>query len=184
MKQAAGFTLLELMVVMVLIGLITAMILPEMKGTFQDMLLRSTARDLVSAFALASSQAITLNQTHRVRLDHLSGRYIVERAAPKSDAASAFEPSADLPGAKGQLDPRIRIEIRKPNQEAGRDADEEGGGRAGFPGRPGDSDAFAFYADGTAEPGEVVLEDQEGFKLGLRINPITARVRVVELPRR
>src|SRR5207248_1474465 len=76
-----GFTLIELMVVVVLIGVVTAMILPEMRGTFDDILLRSTGRDLVSAFGLASSQAVTVNQLHRVRLDRASGQYLVERSA-------------------------------------------------------------------------------------------------------
>jgi prepilin-type N-terminal cleavage/methylation domain-containing protein len=41
-----AFTLIELMVVIVLIGIMTAMIIPEMKGTFEEALLRSTAREL------------------------------------------------------------------------------------------------------------------------------------------
>ena len=40
-----AFTLIELMVVIVIIGIMTAMMIPEMKGTFQDALLRSTSRE-------------------------------------------------------------------------------------------------------------------------------------------
>lgn len=183
MKRAAGFTLLELMVVVVLIGLVTAMILPEMKGTFQDMLLRSTARDLISAFSLASSQAVTVNQTHRVRLDQSSGHYFVEKPARKSEQASGFVPVRDMPGAKGNLDRRIQVEIRKPKEGAGEGAEDGSASPPDFPGRPADGDAMAFYSDGTAEAGEIVLRDGEGFGLALRINPTTARVHVTELQR-
>ena len=65
----AAFTLIELMVVMVLIGIMTAMILPEMKGTYEDALLRSTSRELVSVCSLASSHAVSVNQAYRLRLD-------------------------------------------------------------------------------------------------------------------
>ena len=37
-----AFTLMELVVVVVIIGIMTALIIPEMKGTFEDALLRST----------------------------------------------------------------------------------------------------------------------------------------------
>ena len=49
-----AFTLIEMMTVLVLIGIMIAMIIPEMKGTFEDALLRSTSRDLVSVCVLIS----------------------------------------------------------------------------------------------------------------------------------
>ena len=83
LSTARGFTLIELMVVVVLIGILTAMIIPEMKGTYGDALLRSTSRDLVNVFNLAYSRAVTLNQTHRVRLPQASsGRASEPRPKP------------------------------------------------------------------------------------------------------
>jgi len=38
-----------------------------------------------------------------------------------------------------------------------------------------------FYPDGTADSVEVVLRDEAGFGLRLRIDPITARVEILEL---
>jgi prepilin-type N-terminal cleavage/methylation domain-containing protein len=43
-RGRAGFTLLELMVVCVVIGVMTAMILPEMRGTLEEARLRSSGR--------------------------------------------------------------------------------------------------------------------------------------------
>jgi type II secretory pathway pseudopilin PulG len=177
--------LLELMVVVVVIGILTAMILPEMKGTFDDMLLRSTGRTLISAFGLASSQAVTTHRPYQVRLDTRGGYYRIERNSNSPDASSVHASKIYyMPGAKGDLDRRIRIQLLK--------------GEAGEPGsapaeslyrsqsaepRRSESDAVTFYPDGTADPGEILLRDQEGFGLALRINPITARVRVMELQR-
>src|SRR5206468_1215469 len=77
--SAGAFTLVEMMVVLILIGIMTAVILPEMKGTYGDAVLRSTARDFVNVCSIASSRAISLNQLHRLRLDTKNGQYFIER---------------------------------------------------------------------------------------------------------
>src|SRR5262249_55640149 len=74
-----AFTLIEMMTVLVLIGILSAMVIPEMKGTFEDALLRSTGRELMDVMELASSRAISLNQTLRIHLEPTTGRYQVER---------------------------------------------------------------------------------------------------------
>jgi type II secretion system protein H len=180
-RNRAGFTLIELMVVIAIIGIVTAMMIPEMKGSFQDALLRSTSRELINAFDLAYSRAVSLNQIRRVRLDEKTGRYLVEKRVMQN-GQDDFVPADDVPGGKGELDPRIAIEFRQPDEnvsEPGAQSDS-----AMTVGQsPMDGVAIAFYPDGTADAGDIILRDQEGFRLGLRINPITARVHLVEMER-
>jgi prepilin-type N-terminal cleavage/methylation domain-containing protein len=181
---ARGFTLLELMMVIALIGILSAMIIPEMKGTYGDALLRSTSRELVSVFSLASSRAISLGQTHRVRLEPDSGRYLVERRLPQSGRQSEFIPAKEMLGGEGALDRRIAIEVRRPADPAadpGESGPEAGAG-TGAPG-PERSLAVEFYPDGTAQATELLLRDRDGFRLGMRISPVTARVKIIELGR-
>ena len=167
------------MVVLVLIGIMTAAILPEMKGTYEDALLRATCRRLVDVFHLAYSRAVSLNQLHRVRFDRVSGRYFIEKAGE-----NGFARAREISGGEGVLDRRISIEIRKQGETPPSVGD------------PGSStvseeeievrnrgEGFAFYSDGTADGGEIVLRDRDGFRLTLRINPVTARVQIVELER-
>jgi len=165
------------MVVVVLIGIMTAMILPAMKGTFEDALLRSTARKLVDALTLANSRAVSISQLQRVRLDRKAGRYFVERKVHDAQQGSGFVSLRDIPGGEGELDRRISIEIRKID-----DAPLIGGEAPPIPGDNPDKDpqTIAFYADGTAEAVELILRDRDKFRLALRINPTTARVRFVE----
>ncbi len=77
-SHTSGFTLLELMIVVMIIGIMTAVIIPEMKGSFEDALLRSTSRKLVDLFSLANSRAVGMNRAQQVRLDSKNGRYFVE----------------------------------------------------------------------------------------------------------
>jgi type II secretion system protein H len=178
-RAPAGFTLIELMVVITIIGIMTALMIPEMKGTFQDALLRSTSRELINVFDLAYSRSVSLNQLRRVRLDETSGRYRVEKQV-QENGQSFFVPVDDVPGDQGALDSRITVECHQPSEISPSD-----NASAAVPGSEAGSDeaTIAFYPDGTADATEVVLRDRQGFRLALQINPVTARVHVVEMER-
>lgn len=178
----SGFTLLELMVVLVLIGILTATIVPAMKGSYEDALLRSTARELASACTLTYSRAVTTSQLHRLRLDIKAGRYTIERASRGGEQGTAFVPVREFPGAQGKLDTRISIEIREPVENPSAAPEERAEPIPGDEMRmENPSEVISFYPDGTADAREIVLRDREGYRLGMRLNPTTARVRLVEL---
>ena len=182
-RNLHAFTLIELMVVIVLIGILTAVILPEMKGTYEGTLLRSTSRELVGVCDLASSQAISRNQQLVLQFDSGAGRYSIE-PGPTGRALQAGASSREVPGGQGQWDTRISIAIR---QFADNATEMPSGGTTPVPVNPiqsvGREKGITFYPDGTADPTEIVLRDRDGFGLALRINPVTARVRIMEIAR-
>jgi type II secretion system protein H len=178
----AAFTLVELMVVIAIIGIMTAMMIPEMKGTFQDALLRSTSRELINVFDLAYSRAISLNQTRRVRLDEKTGRYLVEKQIVENGQEN-FVPADDVPGNKGELDSRIAVEFHPPAEISADANSEMANSAAPVSENVSDEVTISFYPDGTADGGDFLLRDREGFRLRLQINPVTARVHVVEMER-
>jgi len=180
-----GFTLLELMVVVVLISIATAVIVPQMKGTYEDARLRSASRELVGVFNIASSRAVSRNEIHRVRLDPSTGRYFMERKVREGESGAGFVPIRDVPGGEGAIGKDIAIEMRQPGDEpsaesdpgVARFSDEEARARAA-------DEVIAFYPDGTADARIILLQDRAGFRRGLRVNPITANVQIVELERK
>lgn len=218
-RPVAAFTLIELMVVIGLLAILSAMIVPEMRGSHRDALLRSSSRQLVNACALASSRAVSFGQTHRVRIDPATGRFQIERQTPSSrpQPEPAFTAVRDIPHAAGRLDARIAVRLRQPDLEPG--APPEGDPFDPFPpdriergaadpadrpaavadGDPfadprsgddpfrdaaaGPSPGVAFHPDGTADRVEIRLRDPDGFGLALRVNPVTARIRIIPLER-
>ncbi len=179
----AGFTLIELMVVVIVIGIMTAMVLPEMRGTYGDTVLRSASRDLVDACGIASSRAVSFCQEHRLRLDPVEGRYVVERRIGAPNGEESFVPVRDVPGSTGKMDGRLTFRILPPAQGSNGEA----AGAAENPeeetSQVGGGDGVGFYPDGTSDGGQILLRDRDGFRLALRINPITARVRVIPMQR-
>jgi len=169
-------------VVVALIAIMTAMIVPEMKGTYEDELLRSTGRELINVLQLANSRAISFGQPNRVRLNPKTGRYFIERQV-FAEGRETFVPLRDVPGADGKLDSRIAI-LR---QESAADSEEPAPLQTAEP-SPGIDETAAdevitFYPDGTADEDAIILRDRQGFRIALRINPTTASVRVIELAR-
>lgn len=171
-----AFTLVELMVVVALIAIMTAMILPEMRGTYEDALLRSTSRELLDAFQIAHSRAVSFNQPCVVRYDPGSGEYQIGKRV-RSSGREEFTPLKDVTGSTGKLDQRIRIDFR----QAGLTLAEETLSPSEMPGETLDQ-SIIFFTDGTADAKEVLLVDRQGFRLLLQMNPTTSRVRVVDLP--
>ena len=176
---ARGFTLLELMVVLTLIAIMSAMIIPEMKGTYEDALLRASSRELISVLNLASSRAVAVNQIHRVRLDRDQGRYVIEHCVRERGAQTEFIPVRDALGNEAALDSRIQIDILNPESES------DLPGEAADPAEESDqaeqSASIRFYPDGTADARQIVLTDRDGVQAVFRTNPATGRVRPVEL---
>jgi prepilin-type N-terminal cleavage/methylation domain-containing protein len=183
MRGRAAFTLIELMVVIALIGILSAVMMPAMRGTYDDALLRSTARKLVNACSLAYSRAVSLNQVQRIRLDPQNDRFILEMHTNAVSSGAEFVPARELNGSEGTLDSRVSVVFRAspggPSPSSGVPEEEV----ETEPPAPDAAQAIQFYPDGTADRKVIVLRDRDGFGLVLRINPITARVHISELPR-
>jgi type II secretion system protein H len=175
-----GFTLIELMVVIIIIGIVSALIVAEMHGTVQDALLRSTGRELIGACNAASSRAVATNRPHRIRLDPALHRYFLERSAR---GGLDFFPVRGVPDSEGSLDPRIAFAVREPPPDGRDNAGQEPHAKSADENDappPGANEAVCFYPDGTADSREIELRDQDGFRLALLLNPVTSRVEVIE----
>jgi len=164
-QNRRAFTLIELMVVITLIAVLTAVILPEMRGTLEETALRSAARELVSACQTANARAVATGRPQQLVLDATAHRFRIETA--RGGPGEAQRPRSASEPESGKLDPRIAVEVRL--QE---------------PPLPGAPAGIEFQADGTVTAADIILRDRTGFGLVLRLNPVTARPTLKDLARK
>jgi len=83
-KSTRGFTLLEIMVVMIIAALMVALVPPLFSGAVSGTKLKGSARDLAVALRETRSQAIIHNSEKLVHLDLESPRYRVGNTKPQA----------------------------------------------------------------------------------------------------
>ena len=81
-KASSGFTLLEIMVVMVIAGLMVALVPPLFSGAVSGTRLKASARDFASALRESRSKAIIRNTEQRVHLDLKTPLYRLGNGKP------------------------------------------------------------------------------------------------------
>jgi general secretion pathway protein H len=83
-RTASGFTLLEIMVVMVIAGLMIALVPPLFSGAVSGTKLKGSARDLAIVLRETRSKAIISNTEQLVHLDLKEPRYRVGNDKPRA----------------------------------------------------------------------------------------------------
>ncbi len=68
-RESAGFSLFELIVVLMLLGLASAVLLPSFSGGLDSLQLEATGRDLVTRMKQARTSAISNQRVFRILLD-------------------------------------------------------------------------------------------------------------------
>lgn len=187
-RYQSGFTLIELMVVLTLIAILSAMIVPEMRGSMEDATLRSATRQWVEVFGLANSRAIASQEQVRVRIDPTQGRFQIEHVGSIKGRRKHFVPLTDSSAFGGKLDPRVSVSLQTGGTNGSRGAPSTGS-RASDGRRSDNQQIFSglattvrFFPDGTCDEARLNLRDLSGHRMTLRLNPVTARIVLQEPP--
>lgn len=189
-SNRAGFTLIEILAVVLIIGLVSAMVLPGLRSSGSSGR-HDEALNVASHLELARQRAVMTGKVHRVLLDVDNNSYRVEWfVRPQRDGfddsdgvaasrRSAWEGTQDSvlrpPGNQPQYQP-IPNRFGSPSTLAdpfyfdGVDTS-EGWLDEGLVG-------IVFGSDGTTDAAQIVITDPDGYAATLDILPILDAVRI------
>lgn len=158
-----GFTLIEMLIVLVLVGLMAGSVVVSLEGRQELYSLRASGKELAAALSYAARQARLLGRPHRLVIDS-EGRYAVERLA--ADGSGNYEVVEGLAGTARALGKGVKVAIEPGS--AGMGAIEQAGSRF-----------LAFTPDGRGFEGELVVRrDKE--TLRIRVSGATGQVHILE----
>lgn len=186
----AGFTLVELMTVVVILGIVTAAMVPAMRGTMAEEELGEAARSLAAAIRIAHSTSVTQNRPARLRLDTGQARYQVEMLI-EEEGKPVTRP-VPRPEAAGKWNRIIQVRVEQGGQaEDTEDADNPESALSTGLDQPEevpstetqDLTSIRFFPDGTADSRRLIFRDRDGFGLRMDVHPVTGRVSTQRLER-
>jgi len=76
-----GFTLMEVLMALVVLGIATAIAIPSFTAWLPDARLKSAARDIFSNLQLTKMEAIKANSNYTIRFDAAAGTYQMENGS-------------------------------------------------------------------------------------------------------
>ncbi|MDD5544813.1 MAG: GspH/FimT family pseudopilin [Acidobacteriia bacterium] len=146
-----GITLLEILVVLTLIAILSAMVYPSFGNAMQTLRLRGEARQLVSACREARWEAIAKRRPFRLTLDPEKNQISIV------DFSDRMRREIDLPAG-------IRIFQAQKNSDNG----------------VAEATEFYFFPNGTTESGSITLRNQSGKNVRVVIESLTGNARIEE----
>lgn len=90
-KQRAAFTLAEILVVVVILGIISAVIVPKL-GAHDDLTLAAAARTLTADLMYVQNLSISTQTMHVVRFDTANNKYTIFKYTSPSTEATLTHP--------------------------------------------------------------------------------------------
>ncbi|MDX2175795.1 MAG: GspH/FimT family pseudopilin [Candidatus Sumerlaeia bacterium] len=166
-----GFTLLEVMIVIVIFGIVVAVAAPNLRGALEKEGLRSAARQLATGAAVARSEAVARGEPVALRIDPEERRWRIALPDAERDARgrrrSARDAKASIEKPR-ELGPRIRFDKFS---RGGEDYRLE---------RSSDPLEILFYPSGSSSGGVVQIVNNKGRRMSVEVSRAASRVTVWE----
>lgn len=120
MKKNKAFTLIELLLVVLLLGVVVGFSLPNFSHAYERFQLSQSAEDLAYLIRYAQSRAIMKRTTLQLILDSVSQRYwLMQKEASDLKANSSKDVFKRIPGRWGhivRLPEKISLKVEKADQ--------------------------------------------------------------------
>lgn len=157
LARSRGFTLFELIVVLVLIALAAGLVLPSFSRGMQSIELEATSRDLVTRMKRARSEAIAGQKVFRIML--FQGETADDDSGEGNNDYYVLADDFEQPIRRYPLPEGISIELDESRE---------------FPLKA------SFYPNGRSSGGQFILKNAAGKELQIQLDPITGFAKVLK----
>ncbi len=166
-NPSAGFTLIELIIVLVIVGLLSGLVMPRMFQSMTRIELRKAAGDMVSLLRSARDQAYYRKLFIKVSFNPDTGKVSLFRyqRASEEDGTSLAGPEMVWGLLKEVALPKS-VSIASIDKK--KDSESE------------DVYDLFFYPAGTSDGGIITLMDKKGRVFKISVDRITGKVRIAE----
>jgi prepilin-type N-terminal cleavage/methylation domain-containing protein len=152
-RPQAGFTLLELLVVLLIMAVLAGVSVPQFRGTFRHLQIQVVASDVATLLTYAGRRAVASGEMLRVHFDVEGRRYWLV-TAPQGSPEGTFEKISGKFGRVSAVPAHISF------AHSTRDV--------------------TFYPDGRADRFEMLISDDSPLSYRLATDVRTGRVKIVE----
>ena len=175
-----GFTLLELLVVLVIISIAAAFVGPRMAGSMSTLTLKTAAKKVAASLRYARSQATSESRPYFVLFDPDKGRLTIKfgQTATKEDKEKeAAEGEQDTGTSEGMADEAVKERFKVYALPEGVRFD-----RVVSDKNEDILDVFQiiFFSNGGSSGGEVLLENDRGRRYNISVDFVSGTVRLGE----
>lgn len=165
LPSTAGFSLLEMIVVLVIIGIAAALLAPAVGSSLENVKFRSLARDISASLRYARNQAVANKVDFEVSFDPDKNRYTI--APQRVEGADAIVEQEGLGQASEAHDDQLWLPKHKVLPRGILLRTENGLQKR-----------IVFYPRGNSTGGTIEIERAKGDKLLIVVDRVTGRVKV------
>lgn len=119
--ERRGFTLVELMVVLLIIGLMTAAVVPIYRGSITWVATDRAIRDFAATMKYAQERAVLRGAECRFYMNYESGAYWLAERTETEDGEFAFLPVDEIHGRRTQLPEGFSLDESKARRDRGKE---------------------------------------------------------------
>lgn len=119
--RGRGFSLLELVVVLSVVGILSSLVLPVFVRSISSMRVQNAQNDFVAALAFAQERAVSESREYRVYLDPRENAYWIARHVGFKGDEKIFEPVEERFGAHRHFPDRIELERPRARRDRAQD---------------------------------------------------------------